>query len=82
VPVADPVVEAAREVAAVRGEIPDAADPPRGCRFHPRCPLAEDICSTVTPALLPPAGSYRLACHVRQREFADAVIPLSITEAT
>jgi oligopeptide transport system ATP-binding protein len=91
VPVADPVVEAAREVAAVRGEIPDAAAPPLGCRFHPRCPLAEHICRTVVPPLLPPAAAYRLACHVRQRELAhgkssdgelaNTAPPLSIPKA-
>ena len=70
VPVADPAVEAARRVAAVRGEIPDAAHPPTGCRFHPRCPLAEDVCRSQVPALLPVDGRYRLACHVRQREWA------------
>ena len=72
VPVADPAVEAARRTGAVRGEIPDAARPPSGCRFHPRCPLAEPLCSSEIPALLPAAGSYRLACHVRQRELAGA----------
>ncbi len=67
VPVADPAREAARQVTAVRGEIPDAARPPAGCRFHPRCPLVEDICRTAVPGLLPPHGDHRLACHVRQR---------------
>ena len=72
VPVADPAVEAARRSAAVRGEIPDAAHPPTGCRFHPRCPLAEAVCRTEVPALLPTGGDYRLACHVRRRELAGA----------
>ena len=72
VPVADPAVEAARRSAAVRGEIPDAAHPPTGCRFHPRCPLAEAVCRTEVPALLPTGGGHRLACHVRQRELAGA----------
>lgn len=72
VPVPDPVVEAGRKVTAVRGEIPDAARPPAGCRFHPRCPLVEDVCRQAVPPLLPPAGAYRLACHVRQRELTGA----------
>ncbi|MGR7000416.1 oligopeptide/dipeptide ABC transporter ATP-binding protein [Yinghuangia aomiensis] len=37
----------------VTGEVPDAAVPPTGCRFHPRCPLAGDVCRTEEPALLP-----------------------------
>jgi oligopeptide transport system ATP-binding protein len=72
VPVADPTVEAARRVGAVRGEIPDAAHPPSGCRFHPRCPLAEPVCRSEVPALLPEGAGYRLACHVRQRELSAA----------
>lgn len=72
VPVADPAVEAARRAAPVRGEIPDAAEPPPGCRFHPRCTLAEPLCRTELPPLLPAHGGYQLACHVRQRELALA----------
>ena len=68
VPVADPLVEQSRKVESVRGEIPDAARPPSGCRFHPRCPLAEDICRSTVPPLVTSADGYRLACHVRQRE--------------
>lgn len=68
VPVADPAVEAGRSVDSIRGEIPDAAKPPTGCRFHPRCPLAEDICRDQVPALTRPEPGYLLACHVRQRE--------------
>lgn len=53
VPVADPVVESGRAPLTVSGEVPDAARPPGGCRFHPRCPLVEDVCRTVDPALAP-----------------------------
>jgi oligopeptide/dipeptide ABC transporter ATP-binding protein len=49
--------------AAIRGEAPSPARPPRGCRFHPRCPYAIERCQTETPVLRP-AGSGRLvACH-------------------
>ncbi|GGL86697.1 ABC transporter ATP-binding protein [Nakamurella endophytica] len=75
VPVADPAVEYRRAGDAVRGEIPDAARPPAGCRFHPRCPLAEDVCRTEVPVLAPPSG-HRFACHVRQRELG-VVTPTS-----
>jgi len=68
VPIADPTLPAPAGVVA--GEVPDAANPPAGCRFHPRCPLAEDRCRGVEPLLLPDRGSYRLACHVMQRELA------------
>jgi oligopeptide transport system ATP-binding protein len=71
VPIADPALDAATAGHVVAGEVPDAAHPPAGCRFHPRCPLAEDVCRTDEPALLPAAGGYRLACHVMQRELAE-----------
>lgn len=80
VPVADPVVEAARPALTVRGEVPDAARPPGGCRFHPRCPLAQPICSSVNPALEPfgPAGTgHRVSCHVvesAQRPASDLLL--------
>jgi peptide/nickel transport system ATP-binding protein len=52
------------------GEIPNQAAPPSGCRFHPRCPLAQEICAQVEPPLRPVGGSTRsAACH-----FADSVI--------
>jgi peptide/nickel transport system ATP-binding protein len=38
------------------GDVPDPAVPPSGCRFHPRCPLAEDRCAVEVPALLPLAA--------------------------
>ena len=66
----DPTLDAPRNGTVVRGEVPDAAHPPKGCRFHPRCSLAEDVCRTVEPALLRPSGAYRLSCHVMQRELS------------
>jgi len=48
------------------GEVPSPMDPPPGCAFHPRCPLAKDICHQHTPELTPRAGDgHRAACHVR-----------------
>ena len=49
----------------VRGEPPSPVDLPAGCRFHPRCPQAADICRTASPALLPvrPGSSHIVACH-------------------
>lgn len=51
-----------REAAIPKGEIPDPISPPPGCAFHPRCPLATDICRREVPAMLP-AGAGRVACH-------------------
>jgi oligopeptide/dipeptide ABC transporter ATP-binding protein len=51
----------------VTGEVPDPADPPPGCPFHPRCPLAEDVCLTADPTLVELAPAHRAACHVAAR---------------
>ncbi|MGC9369997.1 MAG: ABC transporter ATP-binding protein [Paracoccaceae bacterium] len=60
VPVPDP---ANRRTQAVRlGDPPNPANPPAGCRFHPRCPFATDICKAEAPALRD-FGGRRAACH-------------------
>jgi peptide/nickel transport system ATP-binding protein len=48
---------------ALSGAPPSLADPPSGCRFHPRCPLAMDICRQVHPALTTLAANHRVACY-------------------
>ncbi|MQA77209.1 MAG: ATP-binding cassette domain-containing protein [Streptosporangiales bacterium] len=71
VPVADPAAEAAWSARPLAGEVPDAAHPPTGCTFHPRCPLAEDVCRTTAPPLLPvdtgDGEEHLVACHVVAR---------------
>ncbi|MGZ2259866.1 ABC transporter ATP-binding protein [Roseobacter sp. A03A-229] len=52
-----------REVPPPTGEIPDPINPPKGCAFHPRCPLAEDICSQTRPEMREIRGA-RVACHM------------------
>src|SRR5262249_40711032 len=59
---ADP--EEARDEAIVAGEVPSAFDPPRGCRFHPRCPHAMPACTEVEPVLREQAPGHRVACHL------------------
>ncbi len=53
-----------RERTPVQGEIPNPMDPPRGCPFHPRCPLVQDHCKTTQPVLTSIGKSRRVACHV------------------
>src|SRR6516225_2320719 len=48
---------------ALSGAPPSLADPPGGCRFHPRCPVAMDICRQVHPALTTLAANHRVACY-------------------
>jgi oligopeptide/dipeptide ABC transporter ATP-binding protein len=70
VPTPDPEFEAEREVITLPGEVPDPADPPPGCPFHPRCPRAEQICREVRPGLGELAPGHLAACHVAAREAA------------
>ena len=52
-----------REAASLPGELPSAGNLPRGCRFHPRCPLASDICRREDPPLRELASGRSVACH-------------------
>jgi peptide/nickel transport system ATP-binding protein len=63
VPVPDPRFR--RTTAMPRGEIPNPINPPSGCRFHPRCPIAEAICSREEPQLVEVTGGHLVACHLR-----------------
>lgn len=64
VPVADPVVERARKRIVVQGEVPSALNPPSGCRFHTRCPMAMDRCKTADPPLADLGQGRSVACHL------------------
>ena len=48
---------------SARGEIPSSIDIPPGCRFHPRCPYATDICKSEIPPLRNMMGTHSVACH-------------------
>jgi peptide/nickel transport system ATP-binding protein len=50
--------------APIKGDIPSPIDPPKGCHFHPRCPLAESRCRTERPALRDIAPGRQAACHL------------------
>jgi len=63
VPVPDPRFR--RTTPMPRGEIPNPINPPSGCRFHPRCPIAEKICSEEEPELVELTGGHYAACHLR-----------------
>ena len=47
----------------IEGEIPSPIDPPKGCAFHPRCPLAFDLCSQEEPPFKDYGGGHYAACH-------------------
>jgi oligopeptide transport system ATP-binding protein len=64
-PIPDPRVQRGRQRIVLSGEVPSPIDPPSGCRFHPRCPVAVPECSKVVPALRPVGPSGELvACHL------------------
>ena len=68
----DPRRERARKQAPIPGDVPSAGAPPSGCRFHPRCRLARDMCAATPPPLRLVADGHLAACH-----FADDLSAIS-----
>ena len=62
VPIPDPVIDAQRERVLLTGEVPSPLNPPSGCVFHPRCPIAIDECNQVTPELREVEPNHWAAC--------------------
>jgi oligopeptide/dipeptide ABC transporter ATP-binding protein len=62
-PIADPKAARARQRTVLQGELPSPIDPPAGCPFHSRCPIAQDRCKLDRPVLRPVAGGAQAACH-------------------
>ncbi|MVT14793.1 MAG: oligopeptide ABC transporter ATP-binding protein, partial [Euryarchaeota archaeon] len=51
----------------IKGEIPNPMDIPKGCRFHPRCPYAMDICREKEPELIAVSKDHLVACHLYKK---------------
>ena len=70
---------------ALSGAPPSLAEPPSGCRFHPRCPLAMDICRQSHPELTTLASGRRVACYavspLVRPAAADLAAPIEATRA-
>jgi oligopeptide transport system ATP-binding protein len=62
VPIPDPAVEAGREHVVLGGEVPSPLNPPSGCVFHPRCPIAVAECRTIVPELREIKPGHQAAC--------------------
>ncbi|MCC3357780.1 ABC transporter ATP-binding protein [Bacillus sp. REN16] len=61
IPIADPTKR--RERITIKGEVPSPANPPSGCRFHPRCPAATALCKEIVPELKVINSEHFVACH-------------------
>ena len=61
-PIPEPVIEATRDRLQLKGEIPSPLNPPSGCVFHPRCPVADDRCPKVIPELRTVSDQHLAAC--------------------
>jgi oligopeptide/dipeptide ABC transporter ATP-binding protein len=68
IPVPDPALR--RERIILTGDVPSPLDPPSGCVFHPRCPIAVDLCAQVEPSLRAVGGAdsagdaHFVSCHL------------------
>ncbi len=67
VPVPDPDVQKTRSRIILAGDPPSPIDPPSGCRFHTRCPIAQAICSQEQPEFREVAPGHKCACHFAQK---------------
>jgi peptide/nickel transport system ATP-binding protein len=76
-PAADPDAAAARQRIILTGDIPSPINPPAGCRFHPRCPKAQDLCHEQEPLLETKPGDppeHQTACHFPVQPGEDLTI--------
>ncbi|HSU80657.1 MAG TPA: ABC transporter ATP-binding protein, partial [Candidatus Angelobacter sp.] len=62
IPVPDPTMK--RDRIVLQGDIPNPADPPNGCPFHTRCPIAKDICRETKPEWKATGQNHYVACHL------------------
>jgi oligopeptide transport system ATP-binding protein len=72
VPIPDPDLAAKRERIVLEGDVPSPINPPSGCRFHPRCRYATDVCRQLEPPLVDYGDGHLAACHH----------PLNVDQAT
>ena len=69
IPIPDPTIK--RERMVLQGDVPSPVNPPKGCRFHTRCPFAIDICKEVEPPLEQLKLDHFVACHVAKQQIED-----------
>jgi peptide/nickel transport system ATP-binding protein len=81
IPVPDPAIEKKKTDVGIRGELPSPIDPPSGCRFRTRCPLAQEICSQVEPPLRRFGPTHQAACHFPLQTPEPETTPPSASES-
>jgi oligopeptide transport system ATP-binding protein len=64
VPIPHPKTARARQRVVLEGDVPSPIDPPPGCRFHTRCPIAAEVCSNERPEWRDAGGGHWVACHL------------------
>ena len=79
IPVPEPVIARSRRGAGIAGELPSPINPPSGCRFRTRCPLAQEICSVEEPELRSFGPGHVAACHFPLQGPADLPAPASVS---
>jgi len=69
IPIPDPEIQSNRRIVSLKGEIPSPVNPPSGCRFHTRCPIAQvpTPCADLEPLLEEKARDHRAACHFSEK---------------
>jgi oligopeptide/dipeptide ABC transporter ATP-binding protein len=67
IPVPDPATQRQRRRIVLQGDVPSPLNPPTGCRFHPRCPYAMEICGQEEPAPFVTDDGTTVSCHLQTR---------------
>lgn len=76
IPIPDPDIEEKRERILLKGELPSPVNPPSGCVFRTRCPMAMDICAKKRPGWLEAEQNHFVACHLYDKELMQKMPPL------
>ena len=66
IPIPDPNARGSKVI--IKGDVPSPINPPSGCRFHTRCPKAQQICKEKEPAMAEPFPGHKVACHFAKAE--------------